>query len=313
MYRLASRLVGPQDVSAFNAGPRERQTVKFEGALTAEEAAGLFDFNRLQQAISGPGAPAAQTDVYRVENLMRLSDIIKKSGTSALTAIQDLVRIGCTIRFRDVDQYDRDLAGFARSVAETYAADAQVNVYFTPPGQNGFPPHFDNSDAFIIQVAGSKNWLIHSDYTESQELPGPDVDWDPVRFRPVGPATPLILHAGDVLYIPRGVMHSARCTDEASMHLTVSLTPLTMLGVLEMELRRLAAEDVALRRRVPWSVAGGAEEAAAAKRQLRKLLGRLGEKVNPSAAFEEKRANLAKAAASQSNVFEEAVATMKAR
>ena len=192
MHPLASRLVGPQDVSAFNAGARERQTVKFEGALTADEAASQFDLTRLQQAISGPGGAPAKTDAYRAENMIRLSDVIKESGSPPVDAARNLLKIGCTLRFRDVDQYDRGLADFARSVAETYAADAQVSVYLTPPGQEGFLPHFDTSDAFIVQVAGSKSWLIHPDYTDRLELPGRDVDWDPLRFRPVGPAKALV-------------------------------------------------------------------------------------------------------------------------
>ena len=119
------------------------------------------------------------------------------------------------------------------------------------------------------------------------------------------------MRSGDVLYIPRGVMHSAQCTDEESMHLTVSLSPMTMLDVLEKELRRLAAEDVALRRRADWSVAGGAEEIAAAKRDLRKLLGRLSDTVNPSAAIEEKRARLASAGAEGAGLFQEAIASLR--
>ena len=117
---------------------------------------------------------------------MRLSDIIKGSGRTAVDIASELLKIGCTLRFRDVDQFDRRLAEFARAVAETYAAETQINVYFTPPRQDGFPPHFDNSDSFIVQVAGAKDWLIHHDYTDKQVLPGANVDWDAARFRPVG-------------------------------------------------------------------------------------------------------------------------------
>jgi ribosomal protein L16 Arg81 hydroxylase len=311
MHPLASRLVGPQGVPAFNADMRERQTAKFEAALTATEAASLFDMSRLQQAISGPGLPAAQTDVYRADNMMRLSDVIKQSGATPLDAARDLVKIGCTLRFRDVDQYDRDLADFIRDVAGTYAAEVQANVYLTPPGQHGFRPHFDNSDAFIVQVAGSKNWLIHGDYTDRQVLPGPDVDWDPVRFRPVGSATALVMRVGDVLYIPRGVMHSAHCTDEESMHLTVSLTPMTVLGLIEKELRRLATEDVALRQRAVWSATGGADEANAAKRDLSKLLRDLADKVDPSALFDEKRKQVSRTEPAGASVLQDAVASLK--
>jgi hypothetical protein len=310
MHRLASRLIGKQSVAAFNADIRERRAMKFDTALTSAEAHSLFDIGRLQAMISGPGSPAVQTDIYRIQNLMRLSDIIKGSGRTAVDVAGDLLKIGCTLRFRDADQFDARLAGFAKSVAETYAAEVQVNVYLTPPRQDGFPPHFDNSDSFIVQVAGAKDWLIHPDYTDRQVLPGPDVDWDPGRFRPLGATQAHTMRVGDVLYIPRGVMHSARCTDEESMHLTVTLTPLTMLGVLEKELRRLALQDEALRRRAAWSVAGGAEETESLRRELQRLLGAIAEKVDPSAVIGEKRASLA-GAAEPPNTFAKAVASLR--
>jgi len=312
MQSLASRLVGQQGIAAFNAETRERRSAKFDGALTVEEAASLFDLARLQHVIAGPGAPATNTDIYRIENLMRLSDIIRGSGRTAVAVAGDLLKIGCTLRFRDVDQFDSLLAGFAAEVAETYAAETQVNVYLTPARQNGFPPHFDNSDSFIVQVAGSKDWLIHPAYTDMQVLPVSDADWDPLRYRPVGPAEAHVLRVGDVLYLPRGVMHSASCRDEESMHLTVSLRPMTMLGLLERELRRLALEDVALRRRAAWSMEGGAEEAKALRRELRRLLGGLVDKVDPAAAIEEQRKLLARTRAEQSDLFRKAVASLRA-
>ncbi|MEP7209253.1 MAG: cupin domain-containing protein, partial [Alphaproteobacteria bacterium] len=285
---------------------------KFEAALTAEEASGLFDITRLQEIISGPGKPATQTDIYRIQNIFVLSDVMRGSGRTAADLAEESLKIGCTLRFRDADQFDRRLAEFAREVAGNYAAEAQVNVYFTPPRQEGFPPHFDNSDSFIVQVAGAKDWLIHPDYTDRQTLPGPDVDWDPGRFRPVGSAEAHVMRVGDVLYIPRGVMHSARCRDEESMHLTVTLTSLTMLSLLERELRRLAAGDEALRRRAAWSVAGGADEGEAIRRELQRLLGVLADKADPSVAIEEKRAVLAKAA-EPLDLFAKTVASLKPR
>jgi hypothetical protein len=313
MQRLASRLVGSKGVPAFNAEFRERKAVEFEAALTPQEAAGLFDARRLQDVIAGPGAPAANTDIYRIQNMMRLSDIIRGSGRPALDVAGELLKIGCTLRFRDIDQFDRKLADFAREVAETYAAEAQVNVYFTPPAQDGLPPHFDNQDSFIIQVAGAKEWLIFNDYTDKQVLPGPDVDWDANRFRPVGTAAQLKLRAGDVLYIPRGVMHSARCMNEESMHLTVTLSPLTMLDVLEKELRRIAEQDVELRRRAAWSLAGGAEEVTALRDELRRLAAGLAERIDPALAIAEKREMLQAKGADSANVFDAAVAALKPR
>jgi hypothetical protein len=53
-------------------------------------------------------------------------------------------------------------------------------------------------------------------------------DWDPERFKPLSVPDPITLSAGDVLYMPRGVMHQAFCIERESMHLTISLMPLTV-------------------------------------------------------------------------------------
>jgi hypothetical protein len=87
---------------------------------------------------------------------------------------------------------------------------------------------------------------------------------------------------------------------------------MTMLGVLERELRRLALEDVALRRRAAWSMEGGPEEARGLRRELRRLLGGIVDKVDPAAAIEEQRKLLARARVEQGDLFREAVASLRA-
>jgi hypothetical protein len=97
------------------------------------------------------------------------------------------------------------------------------------------------------------------------------------------------------------------------MHLTATLSPLTMLNVLEKELRRLAAQDVELRRRAPWSMAGGPEEATALRDELRRLAAGLADRIDPAAAIAEKREVLQAKPSAGANVFDAAVAALKPR
>jgi hypothetical protein len=49
-------------------------------------------------------------------------------------------------------------------------------------------------------------------------------------------------------------MHQAFCAERESMHLTISVVPLTLAELLTRELKRIAETDIELRRRVPWSI-----------------------------------------------------------
>ena len=37
----------------------------------------------------------------------------------------------------------------------------RAKVYITPPGCQGFAPHFDNVEVFMLQLEGSKRWQLH--------------------------------------------------------------------------------------------------------------------------------------------------------
>jgi len=44
-------------------------------------------------------------------------------------------------------------------------------VYLTPPGSQGFSPHYDDIDAFVLQLEGSKRWRCYRPPTRAG-LPG---------------------------------------------------------------------------------------------------------------------------------------------
>jgi ribosomal protein L16 Arg81 hydroxylase len=199
-------------------------------------------------------APLLNVDIYDQGHLMRLVDVQKKSGKSYLAVVAENFRRGSTIRVRDVDKFDVRLNRFVAEVQRYFTARAQTNVYLTPPAKSGFPPHFDITDVFIVQCVGRKEWRIFEDYSHRMELPLPETDWDPDRFRTSGEGESIHLCAGDVLYVPRGVMHQAFCTDRESMHLTISIVPLTFVDLIVKVIKATAENDTELRRRVPWSV-----------------------------------------------------------
>jgi ribosomal protein L16 Arg81 hydroxylase len=205
--------------------------------------------------------PMLNVDIYSQGSLMRLVDAQKKSGKTYLGIVGDSFRRGSTIRVRDVDQSDVLLRRFQAEAQRYFAARSQINLYLTPPGNSGFPPHFDITDVFVVQCVGAIEWKAFQRYTNHTVLPLPETDWDPDRFQPCGSGESLRMCAGDVLYLPRGVMHQAFCTDRESLHLTISIEPLTVVDLLAKALRAAAAKDPALRQRVEWSLETAGAEA----------------------------------------------------
>lgn len=289
---LAQQLAGPVGVDSFNTELRERRAAVFNNALDPEMIGQLMSLAALEKILDGPDAPLETTDIFFNGHIVRLKDIHHRSNRSVTSVAAEHLAKGATLRVRDIERTTPVLSAFARSVAQVYAAPSQINLYLTPPETAGFPPHFDNTDVFIIQIAGSKKWSLHHEYSNRVHLPDRDVAWDPERFRLQGEVETFILNVGDVLYLPRGAMHSAVCTKEESLHLTISLLPITVAELLQREIQRLSQDEPALRARVQWSVLDDTQESDRVRENMRELVERLAERIDPAQTIADERAAL---------------------
>jgi len=129
-------------------------------------------------------------------------------------------------------------------------------VYLTPPGSQGFAPHFDDIEAFVLQLEGKKRWRLYDPRTSDEVLPR--VSSQNFEQSDLGECIlDTVLEPGDLLYFPRGVIHQAVTQDENhSLHITVSTYQKTTWADLfeKMIPQTLAAaveEDVEFRRGLP--------------------------------------------------------------
>ncbi|WP_432560663.1 cupin domain-containing protein [Granulicoccus sp. GXG6511] len=114
---------------------------------------------------------------------------------------------------------------FVRALAVELGHSVQANAYVTPPANQGFSAHYDVHDVFVVQVHGEKEWHIHRPV---HEHPLRDEPWTSrageVREAAAQPADlTLTLRPGDVLYLPRGFIHSARALGGVTVHLTLGV------------------------------------------------------------------------------------------
>ena len=96
------------------------------------------------------------------------------------------------------------------------------NAYLTPPGTQGFAPHYDDIDAFVLQLEGRKRWRLYAPRLAEEQLPRTSSP----NFAPGDIGEPILdvtLAPGDVLYMPRGCIHQAEALpDHHSLHITLS-------------------------------------------------------------------------------------------
>lgn len=87
----------------------------------------------------------------------------------------------------------------------------------------GFAPHFDDVDVFVVQAEGRKRWRVYAPLPHAA-LPRVSSHDFPNTPEAIGePLLDVTLQPGDLLYLPRGTIHQAEALPgQHSLHLTLS-------------------------------------------------------------------------------------------
>lgn len=113
-----------------------------------------------------------------------------------------------------------------------------VNIYITPPSSQGFSPHYDTHEVFVMQIFGTKTWRLY-DYKCKYPLKTWELTNSEVKhYIESSPEHEIVLSPGDVLYFPAGVVHDAFCIDELSIHITVGAGSKTVLDFLKYTMEK---------------------------------------------------------------------------
>jgi ribosomal protein L16 Arg81 hydroxylase len=175
------------------------------------------------------------------------------------------------------------LFALTRALESELSVRFQANIYCTPSNAQGFHPHYDSHDVIVLQVQGRKRWML---YDTPITLPYRRQEFHPDDFT-VGPlSAEFTLEAGDVLYIPRGLMHDARSLDETSLHITLGALHTSVTEVLAEALSQLGLREVDFRRGTPVGYARPGFDRTATVASLRALLRRVADEANLDAALE---------------------------
>lgn len=156
---------------------------------------------------------------------------------------------GASVRLRTPQERLPAVHALCEALEDEFGASVSANAYLTPAKTQGFAPHWDDVDVFVLQVEGCKRWKVY----EGERLPRVSShDLEHVDK----PILDAVLRKGDLLYLPRGFAHEAKSLGEDSLHLTVSThRQNTWADLLEHLVTRAvnetAADNVSLREAIP--------------------------------------------------------------
>jgi len=161
---------------------------------------------------------------------------------------------GYSLILNRLERYWNGTSEIALSFERELGHHTTVNCYFTPIQSQAFEAHFDWMDAFVLQLEGSKRWRLYNTFIEQ---PRPDMVFKPT-MKDIGESfVDFVLEAGDLLYLPSGVIHEALTeAQEVSLHLTVGVET-TLLGSWESLLLEFIVVDT-----FPFTCSGSVGDAS---------------------------------------------------
>ncbi len=280
MKDLLSQMLG--NISKKDFVEMHYHSTPFSSPQGARALEGFLSWSLLDEIFR-----SGHTDCWLVKNgrLLPPTDSTR-AGSLTLEEAQKGFLQGQTVLVRHAEKAHPRVRALAADFAESFG-DPDVQIYATPPNEEGFDWHFDIEDVFVIQCDGVKEFLLRKNTLE----PWPVSTASCAGFHRELSFLQMScqLKAGDWLYIPAGYWHKARALTE-SWHLSVGLMSATALDFYRHLEPQLAASALWRKR---WPVRGtanprSADEVQALRRQtLQELARHLTELVQDESQLEE--------------------------
>lgn len=260
------RLVGDASgfvTTAWGRTPFVRRAADLDGVLSLDDVDRALTTGGLRRPAVRVVREGAGVDPARWTRRVRTGSVTVDDLVDPDRALAAFAG-GDTLVLQSMQRWWEPVAALCRGLEADLGHAVQANAYLTPAGATGLAPHHDTHDVFVIQLHGSKHWTLRD-----------PVVVDPLRRHrstaTVASASPvrdeIELRAGDVLYLPRGHVHSASAQSGTSLHLTLGVLATTGHDVVT-RVAALAAEDERIRASLPLGWADDPEVARAAVRAV---------------------------------------------
>jgi len=222
--RVLRALLAPVGARAFYEETFERRGLFVRGR-GSNYLSGWCSTEDVFRALEQPATSGVDVDVTRYDPSSEKRKTLSDGIVDAAWARQQLDQ-GATIRLRQPQDRLAKVQALCRALEGEFGSTVGANAYLTAKdGAQGFAAHWDDVDVFILQLEGRKRWRVGACADEVYRLPRvSSEDFDGEALKRLCPQlTEIVLEPGDVLYLPRGFIHSAVTEgSENSLHLTLS-------------------------------------------------------------------------------------------
>lgn len=160
-------------------------------------------------------------DITSYKNGVR--ETLNPVGRAMPPVVWDHYGQGCSVRLLNPHTFLPELFKLNTTLQEYFHCLVGANAYLTPPNSQGFAPHYDDIEAFVLQIEGRKRWRLYKPRTQAEQLPR----FSSKNFTQQEIGQPIfdeVLEPGDLLYFPRGTIHQATTAPGYhSLHITLSV------------------------------------------------------------------------------------------
>ncbi|MCF3960672.1 cupin domain-containing protein [Streptomyces fuscigenes] len=246
----------------------------------ASDFTDLFSADAVDELISRRGLRTPFLRVAKEGATLPDSSFTSSGGVGATigdqlddTALWRSFAGGSTLVLQALQRTWAPVGALTSALASELGHPVQANAYVTPPQNRGFDDHYDVHDVFVLQIEGTKRWIVHE-----------PVHRDPLRDQPWNeyasaisaaagePAfLDTVLEPGDVLYLPRGWLHAAEAQGAVSIHLTLGVHTWTRHSLAEQLVASaldLLRDEPEMRASLPLGADGPGDELAAVRERL---------------------------------------------
>ncbi|GAB3016879.1 cupin domain-containing protein [Niabella terrae] len=255
MQQFFNKIIAPHNLETFFEQYHEKDILHisrndagyYEKILTPEEISEYLDrqdifYPSIRMVQNGKEIPSAQYTLKAVPIGHH-----KRDGIINTEKMFGLFNGGATMVVQAGQRYFDHLSRCCLELSQKFNAPVQANLYITPQKSQGFNPHWDTHDVFVLQISGTKTWHLYGFEkelpTKNQSFVSKDYKKEPIRTIQMMP--------GDFLYLPRGYVHDAMADEGISSHITIGILSFTWIRFFNEIMPQL--EDIkAFREAVPF-------------------------------------------------------------
>jgi hypothetical protein len=231
----------------------------------------LLTLEDIDQVITSMNLPYPEIELVNAKEQVSRSQYTRGNNKIDVAKLYDLFAAGATVILPHLHTRLPSLAAFCRGMELDFSMPYQTNIYLTPENAQGFKTHYDTHDVFVLQIAGTKSWRI---YDNPVTLPHRGQRFNASETKAGDVSQTFTLRPGDMVYIPRGILHDADAQAQkgTSLHITVGALAYTWTDLMLEAMSAVSIRDEDFRRSLPVGYAKPGYRKAKAKDEFHRLI-----------------------------------------